>query len=62
MAQRNVDRYSVHTNGVALREMAQRNVDRYSLHTNSVALRETTQRNVDRYSRDFINIILCFII
>ena len=40
MAQRNLEWYSVHTFGVALREMAQRNVEWYSVHTNSVALRE----------------------
>ena len=40
MAQRNVEWYSVHINGVALREMAQRNVEWYSIHTNGVALRE----------------------
>ena len=40
MAQRNVEWYSVHTNGVELREMAQRNVEWYSVHINSVALRE----------------------
>ena len=40
MAQRKVEWYSVHTNGVELREMAQRNVEWYSVHINSVALRE----------------------
>ena len=40
MVQRNVEWYSVHTNGVALREMAQRNVEWYSVHTNVVELRE----------------------
>ena len=50
MAQRNVEWYSVHTNGVALREMAQRNVEWYSVHTNSVALREMARRNVVWYS------------
>ena len=40
MAQRNVLWYSVHTNGVAMREMTQRNVEWYSVHTNGVALRE----------------------
>ena len=34
MAQRNVQWYSVHTNGVELREMAQRNIEWYSVHTN----------------------------
>ena len=33
MAQRNVEWYSVNTNGVALREMAQRNGEWYSVHT-----------------------------
>ena len=45
-----VEWYSVHTNGVAMREMAQRNVEWYSVHTNSVALREMGQRNVEWYS------------
>ena len=39
MVQRNVEWYSVCTNGVALREIAQRNVEWYSVHANSVALR-----------------------
>ena len=50
MTQRNVEWYSVHTNGVELREMTQRNVERYIVHTNSVALREMAQRNVEWYS------------
>ena len=41
MAQGKVERYSVHTNGVALREMAQRKVDWYSVHKNGVAFRPT---------------------
>ena len=45
-----VEWYSVHTNGVALREMAQRNVEWYSIHTNSVALREMARRNVAWYN------------
>ena len=52
MAQRNVEWYSVHTNGVELRKMTQRNVEWYSAHTNSVALREMAQRNVEWYSVD----------
>ena len=47
MAQRNVEWYSIHTSGVALREMARRNVEWYSVHTNGVELREMAQRNVD---------------
>ena len=50
MAQLNVEWYSVHTYGVALREMAQRNVEWYSVHKNSVALCEMAQRNVEWYS------------
>ena len=50
MAQRNVEWYSVHTYGVALREMAQRNVEWYSVHKNSVALCEMAQRNVEWHS------------
>ena len=34
MAQRYVEWHSVHTNGVALRQMAQRNVEWYSVHRN----------------------------
>ena len=41
MGQRNVEWYSVHTNGVALREMAQRNVEWF---------REMARRNVAWYS------------
>ena len=52
MAQRNVEWYSVNTNGVELRKMAKRNVEWYSAHTNSVALREMAQRNVEWYSVD----------
>ncbi|RMX48494.1 hypothetical protein pdam_00008520 [Pocillopora damicornis] len=48
--ERNVEWYSVHTNGVALREMAQRNIEWYSVHTNSVALRDVGQRNFEWYS------------
>ena len=50
MAQRNVEWYSVHTDGVTLREMAQRNVEWYGVHTNGVELREMAQRNVEWYS------------
>ena len=47
MVQRNVEWYSVHTNGVALREMVQRNVEWYSVHTNGVTLGEMAQRKVE---------------
>ena len=50
MAQRNVEWYSVHTNGAELREMARRNVEWYSVHTNGVALRQMAQGNVEWYS------------
>ena len=50
IAQRYVEWYRVHTNGVALREMAQRNVEWYRVHTNDVALREMAQRNVKWYT------------
>ena len=50
MAQRNLELYSVHTNGVAWRQMAQCNVEWYSVHTNGVALREMAQRNVEWYN------------
>ncbi|RMX46946.1 hypothetical protein pdam_00011961, partial [Pocillopora damicornis] len=43
MAQRNLEWYSVHTCGVAVREMAQRNVEWYSAHKNSVALVHTQE-------------------
>ena len=59
MAQRNLEWYSVHTNGVALREMAQRNVEWYSVHANSVALREMAQRNVEWYILIYLT-SLCF--
>ena len=59
MAQRNLEWYSVHTYGVALREMAQRNVEWYSVHTNSVALREMAQRNFEWYSVDTNSVALC---
>ena len=59
MDQRNVGWYSVHTNGVALREMAQRNVEWYSIHTNCVELREMAQRNVKWYSVHTDGIALC---
>ena len=48
MAQRNVEWYSVHTNGLALREMAQRNVECYSVDTNSVALCRIALQNIRR--------------
>ena len=48
MAQRNVEWYSVCTNGVALREIAQRNVEWYSVDTNSVALGRIALQNIRR--------------
>ena len=48
MAQRNVEWYSVHTNGLALREMAQRNVECHSVDTNSVALCRIALQNIRR--------------
>ena len=59
MAQRNVEWYSLHTNGVALREMPQRDVEWYSRHTNGVELHEMAQRNVEWYILIYFT-SLCF--
>ena len=62
MAQRNVEWYSVHTNGVELREMAQPNVEWYSVHINSVALREMARvanSHVDSVTPFRSMILLC---